>query len=176
MFSSFLGAKNNWVRLFVLALSSFTVPILIANIVFPFKYQKTIEVEEVEEVEEADVPASPVSVSSPPKHKKQYMDTRSHRMINGRTYSTEDESCDNAIVYLPENLELGSLSTLGLEQPYVIAMVGLPMYYSYLPIYHLYLSLYQYLSLGWPSCPRKILHSQNVNAVLKVDRVRKRSI
>ena len=43
-----------------------------------------------------------------------------------RTYSIEESSYENGTVYLPENNNLGSLATLGLQQPFVIAMVGLP--------------------------------------------------
>ena len=52
--------------------------------------------------------------------------TRQFRGSVQKSYSIEESSCENGTVYLPENAELGSLTTLGLQQPFVIAMVGLP--------------------------------------------------
>ena len=51
--------------------------------------------------------------------------TRQFRGLE-KSYSIEDSSSDNGTVDLPENRFTRSFDTIGLQQPFVIAMVGLP--------------------------------------------------
>jgi hypothetical protein len=139
--------SNQWWRLLLLALTSFSVPILMTSFSSFYSIENRMPsscVEEVKKQEESkkktsshssahSCPSSKLKIKtqSTPSSPSSFPDENpSHiRQFRGslrRSYSIEESSCENGTVYLPENVELGSLTTLGLQQPFVIAMVGLP--------------------------------------------------
>jgi predicted kinase len=136
---------DQWWRLLFLAIASFSVPIIVItglssshcrNRIADFKDLATSDDNTSNTNNQKSSPRSKINNSSP--KVKTATSTSSSpsssspltqkRQLFGlsKSYSVEESSCENSTVYLPENVALGSLTTLGLQQPFVIAMVGLP--------------------------------------------------